>query len=127
MAVLLKYHQDLEHGGRQKVCTICGKTATKLYEHMQTAHSVVNNFQCDRCDYKCKTKNRLTIHMKNHIDPEDRKYKCEICGKGFLSTQKLKEHILTHAKIKPYKCELCNQAFSNYSGHRQHMMRKVCV
>ena len=63
--------------------------------------------------------------MKNHEDPENRKYKCDICGKGFLSNQKLREHILTHANIKAYKCEFCSQAFSNFSGHRQHMMRKV--
>ena len=76
-------------------------------------------------DYQCKLKQQLSKHMKNHEDPENRKYKCDICGKGFLSNQKLREHILTHANIKAYKCEFCSQAFSNFSGHRQHMMRKV--
>ena len=88
-------------------------------------HSVEKKFQCDKCDYQCKLKQQLSKHMKNHEDPESRKYKCDICGKGFLASQKLKEHILTHANIKPYKCEFCSQAFSNFSGHRQHMMRKV--
>jgi uncharacterized Zn-finger protein len=76
-------------------------------------------------DYRCKLKHQLTRHLQIHDDPDDRKHKCEICGKGFIATQKLREHILTHTNIKPYKCELCNQAFSNFSGHRQHMMKKV--
>ena len=76
-------------------------------------------------NYRCKLKHQLTRHLQIHDDPDDRKHKCEICGKGFIATQKLREHILTHTNIKPYKCELCNQAFSNFSGHRQHMMKKV--
>ena len=83
-------------------------------------YPIINYF-----DYQCKLKQQLSKHMKNHEDPENRKYKCDICGKGFLSNQKLREHILTHANIKAYKCEFCSQAFSNFSGHRQHMMRKV--
>ena len=76
-------------------------------------------------NHRCKLKHQLTRHLQIHDDPDDRKHKCEICGKGFIATQKLREHILTHTNIKPYKCELCNQAFSNFSGHRQHMMKKV--
>jgi len=31
--------------------------------------------------------------MEKKINPEDRKYKCEICGKEFLSTQKVNERM----------------------------------
>ena len=125
MAIVLKYHRDLEHQAKAKICTICGKTTKKMNEHVRTFHTKEKKIQCDKCDYQCRSKSQLTCHMKTHIDHEDRKYKCHICTKGFVSGQKLNEHILTHAKIKPYKCEFCNQAFSNFSGHRQHMMRKV--
>ena len=84
-----------------------------------TSNSKTQNYN------RCKLKHQLTRHLQIHDDPDDRKHKCEICGKGFIATQKLREHILTHTNIKPYKCELCNQAFSNFSGHRQHMMKKV--
>ena len=125
MAIVLKYHRDLEHGGNKTMCTICGKNVKSLTQHTMRFHTKEKKIQCDKCDYQCRVKSQLTSHMKIHADPEDRKYKCHVCTKGFLSAQKLNEHILTHAKIKPYKCEFCNQAFSNFSGHRQHMMRKV--
>jgi len=125
MKIVLKHHREQEHQAKWKVCSICGTSVTRMKVHMRLMHSLEKKFQCDKCDFQCKLKNQLTRHSASvHEDPEDRKYKCHICTKGFLSTQKLNEHILTHAKIKPYKCEFCNQAFSNFSGHRQHMMKK---
>ena len=126
MARILQYHREIEHHVvKKEVCTICGKAAKRIKEHMKRFHVKEKNIQCDKCDYRCRVKSQLSAHMRIHIDPEDRKYKCEICFKGFLVPRKLKEHILTHANIKPFKCAICNQAFSNYSGHRQHMMRTV--
>ena len=52
MAVLLKYHQNLEHGGNKSVCTICGKAVTKMDDHIQRAHSSETNYHCDMCHYK---------------------------------------------------------------------------
>ena len=125
MKVVLKYHREIEHQVRPKMCPICGKNIKTINQHIMRYHTKEKPIQCDKCDYRCRVNSQLSVHMKVHQDPEDRKYKCQICFKGFLSTQKLNEHILTHAKIKPFKCEFCNQAFSNFSGHRQHMMRKV--
>ena len=62
----------------------------------------------------------MEIHSEDR--DADRKHECQICQKAFFTTQRLKEHILTHGGIKPFKCNLCNGAFSNFSGHRQHMM-----
>ena len=124
MARILQYHREIEHHVvKKEVCTICGKAAKRIKEHMKRFHVKEKNIQCDKCDYRCRVKSQLSAHMRIHIDPEDRKYKCEICFKGFLVPRKLKEHILTHANIKPFKCEICGQAFSNHSGHRQHIMR----
>ena len=102
METLLRYHQDLEHGARKKVCPICGKASTKLYEHMQAAHSAESKFHCDMCEYKGKTKELLKRHKMIHIDPEDRPFRCEVCGKGFLFSDKLKKHLFSHVNIKPY-------------------------
>ena len=127
MKVVLKFHREQEHGAKAKVCPLCGTTIHgRLDMHMKSMHNTEKKFQCDKCNYRCKLKHQLTRHLQIHEDPDDRKHKCEVCGKGFIATQKLREHILTHTNIKPYKCELCNQAFSNFSGHRQHMMKKVC-
>ena len=124
MVQVLKYHREIEHQVvKRTVCNICGKGAMRIRRHMERYHTKEKNIQCDKCDYRCRAKSQLSSHMRTHIDPEDRKFKCEICFKGFLDRQKLKEHILTHANIKSFKCSICNQAFSNFSGHRQHMMR----
>ena len=124
MAQVLKYHRKIEHQVfKLTVCNICGRSARRINEHMAKYHVKEKKIQCDKCDYRCRVKSQLTTHMKIHIDPEDRKFKCEICFKGFIYQNKLKEHILTHANIKTSKCEYCNQVFSNHSGLRQHVMR----
>ena len=125
MKIVLKYHREIDHQVRPKMCPICGKAVRTLNTHMIRSHTKEKTVFCDKCDYRCRLKTQLQQHMKTHLDPEDREFKCEICFKGFISKRKLQEHVLTHAKIKPFKCEFCNQAFSNHSGHRQHMMRKV--
>ena len=102
MNAVLKYHRTIEHEGRKKICTICGKSVAKMKDHIQRAHTVESNYPCDICDYRGKTKDMLRQHKKNHIDPADRPFRCEVCGKGFLFGNKLRIHLRTHVNIKSF-------------------------
>ena len=41
--------------------------------------------------------------MRNAHDPSQRKYKCDVCGKCYLTKSILERHKGTHTLIKPYK------------------------
>lgn len=67
--------------------------------------------------------------MKKHVRSVhtlERPYKCtyEACGRGFVCSELLKKHVLSHTKENPFKCGYCELRFNqNYSlrGHiRKH-------
>ena len=71
-------------------------------------------------------KGRLSFHMhQKHTPASERKYKCEICGKGFCDKSRLKDHINVHTGEKPHKCKFCDKGFASIgtkAGHeRSHM------
>ena len=37
---------------------------------------------------------------------------CSLCGKGFDSSFKLRQHMLIHSDIKPYECVVCSKTFA---------------
>ena len=125
MKIVLKHHREQEHQAKWKVCSICGTSVTRMKVHMRLMHSLEKKFQCDKCDFQCKVSSILKRHMYTHSDDPmaGRKHKCEICQKAFFTKQEIKQHLLTHGRIKPYQCKLCSGTFSNFSGHRQHMMK----
>lgn len=59
------------------------------------------------------------IHSK-HTPNDQKKYKCEVCGKGFHTNQKLKEHRHIHTGEKPYKCKYCTACFASKGTHAMH-------
>lgn len=83
--------------GKMKICNICGKEVTKsnLARHIQ----------------------------QEHVSPQDRKHKCEHCGKGFIDRQRLNAHINIHTEARPYICDQCGVSYKNNPNLRQHVRR----
>ena len=133
MTSVLKYHQEMAHQSKDIICNICGKAvkANRMKAHISNIHTldVEKKLQCDKCDYRTNDSSSLNRHMYTHSDDPNagKTRKCEICYKMFFTGQKLKEHLLTHGKIRPYQCKLCSGTFTNFSGHRLHMMNTVRV
>ncbi|KAK2504537.1 hypothetical protein MC885_007408 [Smutsia gigantea] len=44
--------------------------------------------------------------------PEERPYRCDICGRSFKQHSSLTQHQRIHTGEKPYKCNQCGKAFS---------------
>lgn len=65
-------------------CDICGSTVKlkkDLRTHMRRKH-IEDKIPCSVCGKVFCRKNYLSEHMKTHVKPENRSFKCEICKKG---------------------------------------------
>ena len=134
------------NGSNLKMCDLCGKEVASLATHHKVHHQT-DEQTCQECGKICKTKYHLDDHIKGthsrvpceicglmipirrkerhiqqaHVNPEDRKYKCDHCGKGFTDRQKLNDHINTHTGERPYVCKFCGKGFANHGNQRAHI------
>ena len=85
-------HNDNVH--KKVPCADCGKLigAAKMWSHIQSQHT----------------------------PNEDKKHKCEVCGKGFSEKDRLKDHKNIHTGEKPYKCKFCPACFASKGTHAMH-------
>ena len=67
--------------------------------------TVINMFNCEKCQYKAESNNLLKIHNKYfHMDG---KFTCDICGHQESRKQSLKRHkMILHEGLK-YSCNQC--------------------
>ena len=49
-----------------------------------------------------------------------KKHKCEVCGKGFSESDRLKDHNNIHTGEKPYLCQFCSACFASKGTHAMH-------
>ena len=59
-------------------------------------------------------------HMQSHLPDELKKYKCDICGKGFPTNQHFKDHKNIHTGEKPHRCKFCSSSFASASTRNMH-------
>ena len=89
---LVRNHIKNQH--EQKPCIYCGEMFgfTRMKDHIMSKHKTI----------------------------ADREFKCEFCGKGFISKTQLKEHINIHTGEKPHLCRFCGAAFSASGTKHNH-------
>ncbi|CAB4069064.1 KRAB [Lepeophtheirus salmonis] len=100
----MRTHLKVVHGNDPVDCDICKKTFNhpmSLKLHSDSAH---REFPCEHCGFMCRIK-ALPVH---------------ICGKGFTTAYKFKQHDNIHRGIKPHTCKFCGKGFCNSSNRNQH-------
>ncbi|KAK4315131.1 hypothetical protein Pmani_013623 [Petrolisthes manimaculis] len=141
----LRLHQNKQH---PRACNECGKVCNNtqiMYLH-RMSHKP--KFVCNICDKGFIWKSQYTIHMATHTgvkpvlcdicgrsfahkvavgkhkwqehNENNKKYKCEQCGKCFVYRGKLESHMRSHTGEKPFTCHLCTNTFSqrcNLTAH----------
>ena len=51
---------------------------------------------------------------------DQKRFKCELCGKGFATKQRLKDHTNIHTGERPFMCKYCGASFANNGNCRMH-------
>ncbi|XP_019738735.1 PR domain zinc finger protein 4 [Hippocampus comes] len=60
-------------------------------------------------------------NAKGSRHPREKKFKCSMCSRAFITSTKLNVHFMGHVGMKPHKCEYCSKAFSDPSNLRMHL------
>ncbi|CAH2090505.1 unnamed protein product [Euphydryas editha] len=100
-----------------KLCDLCGevfRNADKLSVHKKNVH-FRKPVKCVHCSRVFVSDYYLKRHMKRKHN-EDKKFVCDICGRGFAFKGELSSHNRNvHDKhLKPkkqYKCSFCNKIY----------------
>ena len=126
-----------------QLCPDCGKNVENLSNHMQTHRT--EELKCSQCDTVLKhlkglkdhiksvhekepcvecgrliSHSKMRVHLLGHGPDSEKKYKCDVCGKGFTETQRLQDHMNVHTGEKPYKCKYCTNCFASRGNQRMH-------
>ena len=129
-----------------ELCTECGKNVINLRGHIKTVHEF-DKQKCPICDKEIRNVTLLKQHirvehdekvpcvycgklimgtyMKRHIGQhhssnDDKRHKCDDCGKGFTNKHHLLDHKNIHTGEKPYKCKHCSACFASKGNHGMH-------
>ena len=116
----LKNHLNVVHYVEKQTCSQCGKILNSLIalkSHIKEIHEKVPCTECGKL-YGSST---MTRHIHSaHTPNNKKKFKCEICDKGFSESHRLKDHMNIHTGEKPYKCKYCSNCFASRGNQRMH-------
>ncbi|KAL0984308.1 hypothetical protein UPYG_G00139750 [Umbra pygmaea] len=78
-------------------------------------------FPCKHCGIICSNMPSLLEHMDSHFQQEeDRKFKCNECGRGYRHAGSLVNHKKTH-ELGSFQCPVCARNLSNPLALKSHL------
>ncbi|KAF5277010.1 hypothetical protein FQR65_LT16089 [Abscondita terminalis] len=120
-AIILHVRQV--HDNRLYICDVCGQDFRKrnelsmhLDEHVATEEG---DFQCEICNRIFSNLRLFRIHKRMHY-PQNKAWKCDMCGKKYSSRNLLDEHINVHTGLRPYICATCGKDFASKYTFKAH-------
>jgi len=112
---IMQVHQDLKLPCPH--CPILSKNPAKLKRHIEWVHMQMPCLECG----EMVGRRKMPRHVASkHTSIYDRKFKCDVCGKGFNDKAKLSDHNNVHTGEKPFKCKFCNACFASRGTHAMH-------
>lgn len=99
-------------------CETCGKGFDLKYHlrlHIRSVHLHERNYECKVCHLRFFNNYAVSRHM--HIHTGDYQFKCQICGKGFATRIRYKEHCKTHNVV----CYTCGASCKNHDCLTAHV------
>ncbi|XP_040922965.1 zinc finger protein 646 isoform X2 [Toxotes jaculatrix] len=78
-------------------------------------------FPCKQCGMVCPSMPSLLEHMDAHLQQEEeRKFKCDECGRGYRHAGSLANHKKTH-EVGSFQCNICGKENSNALALKSHL------
>ncbi|XP_071319753.1 zinc finger protein 658B isoform X2 [Trachinotus anak] len=78
-------------------------------------------FPCKQCGMVCPNMPSLLEHMDAHLQQEEeRKFKCDECGRGYRHAGSLANHKKTH-EVGTFQCNICGKENSNALSLKSHL------
>ncbi|KAJ4449362.1 hypothetical protein ANN_00760 [Periplaneta americana] len=97
-----------------------GKNLNQVTWVLMKMHTGEKHFKCEICGKEFITNEHLVTHIRVHTG--EKPYKCVICGRGFSRSTHLTAHIRTHTGEKPYRCDTCGRCFSGRGALSSHLV-----
>ena len=117
-------HIKKYHTGNIIKCPKCNKSFNTFVRAMSHIRNIHEKKPCTICG-KIIQNNSMTTHIQQaHTANDEKKFKCETCGKGFVANNALQDHINTHTGEKPHVCKACVKGFASYGNLRTHIQRE---
>ena len=120
----LELHYVEEHKKVRFVCDICGYSiyqASILRRHKKEIHDGEKSHICHICGQSHGRKAYLADHLAKYHGIGESRYKCDTCGKIYLTSAQLKNHMEgTHLRDKKYCCDQCIHVSYNISALQKH-------
>ncbi len=76
-------------------------------------------FKCQQCGRMFVSSGVLKSHLKTHSGQKD--YRCQICQASFTTNGSLTRHVMIHSSIRPFKCPYCNDTFRTIFHCKRHI------
>ena len=103
------FHKEEKHNCN--ICSLAYPSLQNLDKHKKAVHEKV---PCTQCGKLFGGRYLMKRHTQSAHTPDDqKKYKCDTCGKGFTNNQRLSEHLNVHTGEKPFKCKFCPACFAS--------------
>ncbi|XP_023022738.2 uncharacterized protein [Leptinotarsa decemlineata] len=115
----VKTHTSILYSCKHEGCTKVYPSRTALNKH-ETTHANTVRHICSECGEKFKTYDTFKYHMNRH---DGKKFLCSICGRTFILSVNLKNHMLTHKGGRPFSCSFCDKTYTSYTPLNKHMRK----
>ncbi|KAF4526760.1 hypothetical protein B566_EDAN015107 [Ephemera danica] len=122
----MKMLRHLPKFHKRYACSICWedfKTRDIRERHKIDAHE--GKLLCDLCGESLMGRRGLRQHMLNHLNPSERRFKCNICDAGYSTRVHLEKHMTRHSGERTLPCPKCNKMYLHKADVIKHLKTHV--